>query len=67
MDILSRAVGPERAPIAFEAFSQTPSVSIRLNPYKLLFDQKGLRGSTDPNDRASVASLDGETTATLGT
>ncbi len=46
MDILSRAVGPERAPIAFEAFSQTPSVSIRLNPYKLLSDQKGLRGST---------------------
>ncbi len=46
MDILSRAVGPERAPIAFEAFSQTPSVSIRINPYKLLSDQKGLRGST---------------------
>ena len=66
MDILSRAVGPERAPIAFEAFSQTPSVSIRINPYKLLSDQKGLRGSTDPNDRASAASLDGETTATLG-
>ena len=46
MDILSRAVGPERASIAFDAFSQTPSVSIRINPYKLLSDQKGLRGST---------------------
>ena len=42
MDILSRAVGPEKARVAFEALSQDPSVSIRLNPYKLLSDQKGL-------------------------
>ena len=34
MDILSRAVGPDRASTAFEAFSQPPSVSIRINPYK---------------------------------
>ena len=41
MDILSRAVGPERAPIAFEAFSQAPSISVRYNPFKLSSDQKG--------------------------
>ena len=35
MDILSRAVGPERARIAFDALSLPPSVSIRLNPFKL--------------------------------
>ena len=34
MDILSRAVGPERARAAFPAFSLPPSVSIRLNPFK---------------------------------
>ncbi len=52
MDILSRAVGPEKARVAFEAFSLPPSVSIRLNPFKLLSFQKGLGD---------------ETTATLGT
>ena len=46
MDILSRAVGPEKARVAFEAFSLPPSVSIRLNPFKLPSSQKGLRGST---------------------
>ena len=34
LDILSRAVGPERARIAFDALSLPPSVSIRLNPFK---------------------------------
>ena len=42
MDILSRAVGPERARIAFDALSLPPSVSIRVNPYKFRSDQKGL-------------------------
>ena len=46
MDILSRAVGPERARIAFDALSLPPSVSIRYNPLKFRSDQKGLRGST---------------------
>ena len=35
LDILSRAVGPESARIAFDALSLPPSVSIRLNPFKL--------------------------------
>ena len=34
MDILTRAVGPDKAPTAFAAFSGTPSVSIRYNPFK---------------------------------
>ena len=42
LDILSRAVGPERARIAFDALSLPPSVSIRVNPYKFRSDQKGL-------------------------
>ena len=46
IDILRRAVGPERAQVAFDAFSLPPSVSIRLNPYKFRSDQKGLRGAT---------------------
>ncbi|MBR1926835.1 MAG: rRNA cytosine-C5-methyltransferase [Bacteroidales bacterium] len=46
MDILRRAIGPERARVAFDAFSQPPSVSIRLNPSKLRPSQKGHRGST---------------------
>ncbi|MBO5634159.1 MAG: rRNA cytosine-C5-methyltransferase [Bacteroidales bacterium] len=46
MDILSRAVGPERAQVAFDALSLPPSVSIRYNPFKFRSDQKGLRGST---------------------
>lgn len=41
MDILSRAVGPERAPIAFDALSQASSISVRYNPFKLSSDQKG--------------------------
>ena len=41
MDILSRAVGPECAPIAFDALSQAPSISVRYNPFKLSSDQKG--------------------------
>lgn len=36
MDILERAVGPDMASTAFDAFSQSPSVSIRYNPFKLL-------------------------------
>ena len=43
-DILERAVGSERASAALEAFSLPPSVSIRLNPFKLP-SPKGLRGS----------------------
>ncbi len=35
MDILERAVGPDMASTAFDAFSQSPSVSIRYNPFKL--------------------------------
>ena len=35
MDILERAVGPDLASTAFDAFSQSPSVSIRYNPFKL--------------------------------
>ena len=35
MDILERAVGPEKAQVAFDAFSLPPSVSIRYNPFKL--------------------------------
>ena len=46
LDILSRAVGPERARIAFDALSLPPSVSIRYNPLKFRSDQKGLRGAT---------------------
>ena len=42
LDILSRAVGPESARIAFDALSLPPSVSIRYNPYKFRSDQKGL-------------------------
>ena len=34
MDILTRAVGPERARIAFDAFDVPPTVSIRYNPFK---------------------------------
>ncbi len=34
MDILSRAVGAEKAQVAFEAFNQPSSISIRLNPFK---------------------------------
>jgi 16S rRNA C967 or C1407 C5-methylase (RsmB/RsmF family)/NOL1/NOP2/fmu family ribosome biogenesis protein len=33
--ILSRAVGPDRARVAFEAFHEEASVSIRLNPFKM--------------------------------
>ena len=54
MDILERAVGPEKAPVAFDAFSLPPSVSIRYNPFKCssfertqstpLHPQGGLRG-----------------------
>ena len=65
MDILSRAVGPDRARIAFDAFSQNPSTSVRFNPFKFS-PSDDLRVSIDPNDRAVAASLDGETTATLG-
>ena len=46
LDILSRAVGPERARIAFDALSLPPSVSIRYNALKFMSDQKGLRGAT---------------------
>ena len=35
MDILERAVGPEKVQVAFDAFSLPPSVSIRLNPFKI--------------------------------
>ena len=35
MDILERAVGHDKAGLSFDAFSQSPSVSIRYNPYKL--------------------------------
>ena len=42
LDILSRAVGPECARIAFDALSLPPSVSRRYNPYKFRSDQKGL-------------------------
>ena len=35
MDILERAVGHDKASLSFDAFSQSPSVSIRYNPYKL--------------------------------
>jgi len=34
MDILSRAIGQDRARVAFEALALPPSVSIRLNPFK---------------------------------
>ena len=44
MDILERAVGPEKARDAFGAFSLPPSVSIRFNPFKWS-SPKGLRGS----------------------
>ena len=40
LDILSRAVGPERARIAFDALSLPPSVSIRYNPLKFRSDQQ---------------------------
>ena len=40
MDILSRAVGPERARAAFPAFSLPPSVSIRLNPFKCFASER---------------------------
>ena len=43
-DILERAVGPEKARVAFDAFSLPPSVSIRYNPFKFS-SPKGLRGS----------------------
>ena len=43
MDILSRAVGPERAQVAFDALSLPPSVSIRLNPFKFRSDEPGNR------------------------
>jgi len=49
MDILSRAVGPERARAAFPAFSLPPSVSIRLNPFKVNFDTCG-HGGSDHSD-----------------
>ena len=35
-DILERAVGPDRAPSALAALHTPPSVSIRLNPFKIL-------------------------------
>ena len=38
MDILSRAVGPGKAPLAFAAFSLPSSVSIRINPFKIHYD-----------------------------
>ena len=43
MDILSRAVGPECARIAFDALSLPPSVSIRYNPLKFRSDEPGNR------------------------
>ena len=43
MDILSRAVGPERARVAFDALSLPPSVSIRYNPFKFRSDEPGNR------------------------
>ena len=43
MDILCRAVGPERTRIAFDALSLPPSVSIRLNPYKFRSDEPSNR------------------------
>ena len=49
MDILSRAVGPERARAAFPAFFLPPSVSIRLNPFKVNFDTCG-HGGSDHSD-----------------
>ena len=51
MDILERAVGPEKARDAFGAFSLPPSVSIRFNPFKW----------------SSPKGLGSEDTATLGT
>ena len=45
MDILERAVGPDRASTAFDAFSQPPSVSIRYNPFKIPFDHFCPEGS----------------------
>ena len=35
LGILSRAVGPDRARVAFEAFHEEASVSVRLNPFKM--------------------------------
>ena len=34
-DILTRAIGPERAGVALEAFHQPASVSVRINPFKV--------------------------------
>ena len=45
MDILERAVGPDRASTAFDAFSLPPSVSIRYNPFKIPFDHFCPEGS----------------------
>ncbi len=60
MDILSRAVGPERAPIAFDALSQATSVSIRYNPFKLQ-NWRGLGSST----HATLGTVRGGTGASL--
>ena len=40
MDILSRAVGPDRARTAFPAFFLPPSVSIRINPFKCFASER---------------------------
>lgn len=42
VDILERAVGPEKARAAFDAFSLPASVSIRLNPFKWPFGEDGV-------------------------
>ena len=42
MDILERAVGPDRARTAFDAFSLPPSTSIRFNPYKYTNRNRGI-------------------------
>ena len=45
MDILERAVGPYRARTAFDAFSLSPSVSIRYNPFKYTNRNRGIDNS----------------------
>ena len=53
-DILERAVGPDRASTAFDAFSQPPSVSIRFNPFKINCDLDNPTGSGQPSGPGRV-------------
>ena len=59
MDILERAVGPDRAPVAFDALSLPPSVSLRINPFKISL--------LEVTRSLAVTTVANEDTATLGT